>query len=343
MAVDTFQILNPKFVWDDSSTFEHPDLELLDNFNYTEDQLRETPLPKVEAFSNSSIQIVDGRQSFIKMFQTLRSQKEIGLDLRGHKKTKNILVVSISTATTDFILDMFKIKQDVGLLSEIFLNPQIVKIFGNKNHLNMFCRYLCLYFINVIDLETILKTCFNIKNIFKYAHDTFAVNRNSNSNVNYSVRPFTEETKYYCSASVHHFIYIYNDFKNRLIAKDEKLWHKMLKDCRVLCKKPCWNEVESICLNHAENQLLQQHEIQLQFLQELFEWRKRIAKEEKIDPEDVVSRTTLLRLTCIDAYTKSYFRLRFASGYISRDFDKLLKSYRQIKDRVVSANNPVYT
>lgn len=346
MADDDFRVSNPKFIWDDPfSTFEHPDLELLENFKYPEDQLRATPLPKLEAFLDSNLVIVDDKPSFIKLLQTLRNQKEIALDFReGRSKNKNIIVICISTVTTDYMLDMTKIKQDIGLLSEIFLNPQILKIFGSKIHLNIFREQLCFYFINVIDLGLILNTCFNIQKLFKYIYARFAVNRNQFPDVNYNMRPFTKGTKHHCRAGIHHFIYIYNDFKNQIIAKNETLWLKMLNDCRVLCKQVlCGEDTDFLHLSWAEKQLREKHEIQLQFLQKLLEWRKRIAEEEKIEPEDVANRTTLLRLTCIDTYSKSYFRLRFASGYISRDFEKLLKSYQEIKAGVVSSNRHVYT
>lgn len=303
-----FGIKNKKFHFEGcfDDKLEHPCLDLLEKFQFQNEQLSVTPLPTVKPIKpiaeNEPI-MVENRTALLKLIKTLRNQKEIGVDGITYDLSKEsgtvsnkdkVYVLSIATVHKNYILDLTCIDKDIVLLNEIFLNPKIVKIF-NKLERQETLQNSGVYFVNIFDLHcaSLILSENSGKTVARIIRDKFGVRSIfQKKGVKFFQRPMTDKTKHYCVGRVHHFIHLYHVFKNRLLEQNETLYRQFLEHCR---KKVIIDSSDEF--NKITTAFKQQHEIQLNTLIEFKEWRANEAKQYNVRREKIISDEELLQIS----------------------------------------------
>jgi ribonuclease D len=282
----------------------HPYLYLIENFEVPKELLNFTTVGACKSLNETPMHIINTRGNLLKLLQTLKGVKEISLDLQVEDKEYEgiICLIEISTKDADYIIDAIKLKNELLLLTEIFINPKILKIvFQSETILARLQQKLHLYLVNIFDVE---KAGLIISHPvpfprrasleFIMQHD-YSYEREKLFKADYRVRPLPNNYKSYCRSATHYLIYIYHDYKNRLLISDPDSYELFLKDCREACKK-IYDESKALNFKSIEGELKNRHNCELEVLKKLFDWRNTVAQKHNKKAETILPKYALLNL-----------------------------------------------
>ncbi|RZC35739.1 low-specificity L-threonine aldolase 2, partial [Asbolus verrucosus] len=219
-----------------------------------------TDIGPSKSLTDTPLHIISSRGELIKLLQTLKSMKEISLDIQLHSREFQgcIALLAISTREADYVIDAMKLKNELLLLTEIFINPKIVKIiFKSEIVLSNLQQYLHLFVVNVFDVNKAGLALHAGKHGTLYTilrHDFGYVRDLKLHQADFRTRPLSEYMKNYC--------------RNR----------------------------KTMMLQSMEEDLKKRHNCQLDVLQKLFLWRHNLARKNNKNPEAIIGNSALINL-----------------------------------------------
>lgn len=323
----------------DRAEIVHPYLDVINSFEYQKEQLTITPMPPIKTLKETPVYVISNRNSLLKLLSTLRNCKEIAVDVihMTINYKKNVLYLLISTCDADYIFDIAKVRHELLLLNEIFINPKIVKILGFKEArvLAYLQQGLCLYAVNTFDLVGAMRKSADLAQATLRKMD-LVLKEDYNEEISYekfpvgmNKVPLSKEAEQHCRVKTHYFIHMYHVYKNNLINADEKAYLTLLEEWRQNSKLVYLEKSEEE-LDSLESALKQRHKAELVLLKMMFAWRKNTAREINAVSKDIIDKDVLLSfasyIPCSVAQIKSFTKCEL----IKKDANEINNVIRQL-------------
>ncbi|XP_044252813.1 exosome complex exonuclease RRP6-like isoform X2 [Tribolium madens] len=281
---------------DEDETGSHPYICLIETFETPKELLKFTEIGATKPLENTKFVMVVTQNQILDMLQEVRNVKEVSLEpyCTQREFKRDITLLAISTRNTDYLLDVLKLKSQLLLLTEMFLNPKIVKIvFGASSVLATLQTLLHVYLVNIFDVEQARKILLEPpKNNYQLhqliAHDYGVREKLTKASLNYyQSRPLSDRHIKFCRKNAHYLIYMYHDYKNKFILKDFEEYKIFLDYCREACKVV--HKTEQLGkLQQLENELKVVHDCQKEVLKKLYDWNVKTAQMHNISVERVI-------------------------------------------------------
>ncbi|KAJ3645988.1 hypothetical protein Zmor_023602 [Zophobas morio] len=307
----------------------HPYLYIIETFEYEKDQLNLTTVGSVKTLEETPFYMISTRTGLVKLLQSLRNVKEIGLDIVRATKdfAGTICLILISTRDADYCIDALKLHHDLLLLTEIFINPKILKILVRaKFVLTYLQQNLHLYVINIFDIHQVRSAlmgaeaeAWTLNSILKSEYN---FERGQLKNPDHHRRPLPEAYKTYYRAGPHYFIYIYHDYKNRLILKDADLYKTKLDEFRNMCKI-VFSDMNSASYKSLEDELKNHHKCEVELLKKIFDWRATLARKKNLKCEMILPKSGIFSLVKQLPTEDNQITACTKSPHIKGDIEKL--------------------
>ncbi|CAD8116640.1 unnamed protein product [Paramecium sonneborni] len=148
---------------------------------------------------------------------------EIAVDLEHNHQISYLgitCLMQLSTRTKDYIIDPFPIWKQVGeMLSAVFSNPRIVKVFhGAENDVQWLQRDFGLYIVNLFDTFHASKELQLMQNSFQFLLSEYCKKSTDKTyqTADWTQRPLSDEMIKYAQIDTHYLLYIYDRMRQDL-------------------------------------------------------------------------------------------------------------------------------
>ncbi|CAK61332.1 unnamed protein product (macronuclear) [Paramecium tetraurelia] len=148
---------------------------------------------------------------------------EIAVDLEHNHSISYLGVtclIQLSTRTQDYIIDPFPLWKQLGdMLSVVFTNPRIVKVFhGADNDVQWLQRDFGLYIVNLFDTFQASKELLLMQNSFQFLLSEYCKKSTDKTyqTADWTQRPLSDEMIKYAQIDTHYLLYIYDRMRQDL-------------------------------------------------------------------------------------------------------------------------------
>ncbi|CAD8109227.1 unnamed protein product [Paramecium sonneborni] len=148
---------------------------------------------------------------------------EIAVDLEHNHQISYLgitCLIQLSTRTQDYIIDPFPLWKQLGdMLSAVFSNPKIVKVFhGAENDVQWLQRDFGLYIVNLFDTFHASKELQLMQNSFQFLLSEYCKKSTDKTyqTADWTQRPLSDEMVKYAQIDTHYLLYIYDRMRQDL-------------------------------------------------------------------------------------------------------------------------------
>ncbi|CAK92654.1 unnamed protein product (macronuclear) [Paramecium tetraurelia] len=148
---------------------------------------------------------------------------EIAVDLEHNHQISYLgitCLIQLSTRSQDYIIDPFPLWKQLGdMLSVIFANPKIVKVFhGAENDVQWLQRDFGLYIVNLFDTFHASKELQLMQNSFQFLLSEYCKKSTDKTyqTADWTQRPLPDEMIKYAQIDTHYLLYIYDRMRQDL-------------------------------------------------------------------------------------------------------------------------------
>ncbi|CAD8085928.1 unnamed protein product [Paramecium primaurelia] len=148
---------------------------------------------------------------------------EIAVDLEHNHQISYLgitCLIQLSTRTQDYIIDPFPLWKQLGeMLSVVFTNPRIVKVFhGADNDVQWLQRDFGLYIVNLFDTFHASKELQLMQNSFQFLLSEYCKKSTDKTyqTADWTQRPLSDEMIKYAQIDTHYLLYIYDRMRQDL-------------------------------------------------------------------------------------------------------------------------------
>jgi len=284
---EVYSISTPNAVVDIGSIFFQPHQWQLEKKNPV--------LPKL--LSKNECIIVDTKKLLEDMLAKLKSVNEIAVCLKrdSYRSFHGIYtILQIATRTEEYIVDAIVLRQDIKMLNDVFMDPNILKvmmIIPEVIHIVSMFHDLSLHVVNLFSLEAAAwKLGWNAQKFDELMKSWCSLNLEVPLNTyKYKLRPLSEDTKSLLRKEVHYVLYIYDILRNNLIERellgefytkcDEISQSKYNKQSSEFNPRHCKRFAQRIQITNLQ---------QMKCLHLLYQWRWKTAREKDESPSYVM-------------------------------------------------------
>jgi len=309
----------------------HPHADLLANFKPTSSQL-ETGDPIVApSLNDTPFSLVATKEELSAAMVKLKEATEIGIAL-GYIVQDSfrgvIGLIQISTRTDDFIIDAIALRDDVVVLNEVFLNPNIVKVMNqvvniNNPYTNKIERLqyeFKIYMVNLFDVgvaERLLDTqsgkVFHRSGLAKILkkHCNVTISNKNSNNFDRRVRPLSEALITWCREDVHFLLQLYDFYRNGLVGNGSI--GKLYEECNKFCSTVWYPSKYALKPDSYKSVLLQFKDQkfnphQMEVFRLLHDWRWKMAEEKDQATRQILPNVTLATIARVLPRTMEQLR-----------------------------------
>ncbi|CAD8200424.1 unnamed protein product [Paramecium pentaurelia] len=148
---------------------------------------------------------------------------EIAVDLEHNHQISYLgitCLIQLSTRTQDYIIDPFPLWKQIGdMLSVVFTNPKIIKVFhGADNDVQWLQRDFGLYIVNLFDTFHASKELQLMQNSFQFLLSEYCKKSTDKTyqTADWTQRPLSDEMIKYAQIDTHYLLYIYDRMRQDL-------------------------------------------------------------------------------------------------------------------------------
>ncbi|CAK7898212.1 exosome complex exonuclease Rrp6p [[Candida] anglica] len=323
--------------------YDHPYEHEIDNQPYPDSILvSEDPIPS-KSWNDTSAIWVDTVSKLEEMIESLAGSNAIAVDLEHHDYRTYyglVCLMQISNREQDWIVDTLALRDDLEPLNRIFTDPEIVKVFhGAFMDIIWLQRDLGLYIVSLFDTYHASKKLGFPKFSLAYLLETFANFKTSKKYqlADWRIRPLSSPMMSYARSDTHFLLNIFDQLRNKLIAKGDGRLQEVLFESRQVAKRrfeytkfrPLNSSSSSgsrvSCPVMANNpkepwgSLMAQYRVPYEktpLVQALYEWRDVVAKETDESVRYIMPNQLLVSLSLLASPVDSQ-KVLGASNYIS--------------------------
>lgn len=290
--------------------YEHPYKMELNEFRPPAIQLaRGDVIPSLD-IKHTPLQFVQTTHELNDLLHDLMNCREFAVDLEHHsyRSFQGITcLMQISTRQKDYIVDTLALRDELHTLNEVFVNPQILKVFhGADWDIEWLQRDLSLYVVNMFDthqagrvlffpklsLASLLQRYCNIE-----ADKSLAV-------ADWRKRPLRPKLIEYARQDTHYLLFIYDKLRQELLEQANHQATDLLdvyQRSTMVCQKR-YNKFKLLPTSHLvvyNKSGMTLDERQLRLLRELYAWRDRIARKLDEGCGYVLPNRSMLRIIAV--------------------------------------------
>ncbi|KAJ3998803.1 ribonuclease H-like domain-containing protein [Lentinula boryana] len=180
------------------------------------------PIPPTP-FQSTTFESVSNITELQSMLDSLRGATEIAVDLEHHNYRSYwgfLCLMQISTRQKDWIVDLLELREELGMLNEVFTNPTITKIFhGAESDIVWLQQDFNIYIVNLFDTFHASKMLgfprHGLANLLEMYCDFTPDKRYQLAD--WRIRPLPQEMLDYARSDTHFLLYIYDNLRNALL------------------------------------------------------------------------------------------------------------------------------
>ncbi|KAL3274450.1 hypothetical protein HHI36_015838 [Cryptolaemus montrouzieri] len=303
---------------DDNKTVEpdknHPYRYDLLNFKLADEFKEKVELQEPTTIESKTVEVIDDRR-LKSVIRSLRKEKVIAVEAK-HVDTyeKTLTLMQISTQNVDYLIDFAKCNHLILLLTDIFTNPNILKVFYDAKHdVKFLQKFYNLFTINAYCVRSA---------VTELKYETSSLYSLINKYVSYfkptisecSQRPLRNDVKTNLRKETHYLLHIYYKTRNEAIEGGQ--FDSIVAVCTRICgylhvpireRKPQTYFSDYDKFNEAQKLAAE----------ELNTWRETTAKDKNVDPNTIIS-TKDLKQVCLSLPIKKEELLAVADTRIIR-------------------------
>jgi len=280
----------------------HPHAELLANFQPPASQLEtRDPIiaPSLEA---TPFALVTTKEQLSATLVKLKESTEMAVAL-GYIVQDSfrgiISLIQISTRTDDFIIDAVALREEVVVLNEVFLDPNIVKVMNQvvntnnpyTNKIERLQHEFKIYMVNLFDvgvaqrlLDTKSGKVFHRSGLAKILqkHCKVTISTKNSNNFDRRVRPISAPLITWCREDVHYLLQLHDVYRNGLVANGSI--GKLYEECKKFCSTVWYASKYALKPDSYKAVLVQFKDQnfnpqQMEVFRLLHDWRWKLAEE----------------------------------------------------------------
>lgn len=179
---------------------------------------------KSQDFGSMDAIWIDSSEKLDHLIQELLQADAIAVDLEHHNLRTFMgltCLIQISTRQQDYIIDALAIREDVHKLQEVFLNPDILKVFhGADSDVQWLQRDFGLYLVSMFDTACASKVLHEEKNSLKHLLLKY-VGYNTSKKfqlADWRIRPIPSQMLRYAQSDTHFLLEIFDILRNKLLS-----------------------------------------------------------------------------------------------------------------------------
>ncbi|KAH3675521.1 hypothetical protein WICMUC_002610 [Wickerhamomyces mucosus] len=262
---------------------------------------------------------VDSIESLNSMLSELKKVSEIAVDLEHHDYRTYyglVCLMQISTRDQDWIIDTLTLREELGILNEVFADSKITKVFhGAFMDIIWLQRDLGIYVVSLFDTYHASKKLGFPKHSLAYLLERFAHFKTSKKYqlADWRIRPLTKPMRAYARSDTHFLLYIFDQLKNMLLEKNS-LGEVLFESRNVALRRFEYTKFRPKNSNNQSNtvspidkadpwkNLIYQYNLspsRSKLVKALYEWRDTVAREEDESPRYVMSNQLLVSLASL--------------------------------------------
>ncbi|KAI9440380.1 ribonuclease H-like domain-containing protein [Lactarius indigo] len=182
----------------------------------------QTPIP-FKPFEETPLTWVSTRAQLTALIDKLRDSREIAIDLEYHNYCTYsgfVCLMQISTRDEDWIVEPFKLCDELEDLNEVFTYPSIVKaLHGADSDVVWLQQDFDLYLVKMFDT-------FHVSKVFDFPRHGLAAllemycdfsPDKRHQLADWRIRPLPDEMLKYARADTHFLLYVYDNLRNALL------------------------------------------------------------------------------------------------------------------------------
>jgi len=289
----------------DDDSAQHPYANELSDFHPHGWQLTPCGLMGYRAVRDTPFTLVDTHEQFDQMLSTLKSCREIALDLEHHSYRSFqglVCIIQISTREEDFVVDTIALKEEIFRLNEVCTNSNILKVLhGCERDIEWLQRDFGVFVVNLFDTQkaarAIQEESISLAHILqKYCHVT--VNKRYQLS-DWRTRPIPEDMLHYAREDSHYLLHIKDIYQNALLTGTKTcqlldVYTASTAICRMLYREPVFHADSYLtCYRKTKGKLNPQ---QMECFRLLYEWRHHISKEHDESPGYTLPNKMMLKI-----------------------------------------------
>ncbi|KAJ3805248.1 hypothetical protein F5876DRAFT_91581 [Lentinula aff. lateritia] len=176
-------------------------------------------------FESTTFNWVSNVTALDSMLESLRKATEIAVDLEHHSYRSYfgfLCLMQISTRQQDWIVDLLVLREEVGVLNEVFTDPKITKVLhGAESDIVWLQQDFNLYIVNLFDTFHASKLLgfprHGLVNLLEMYCDFSPDKRYQLAD--WRIRPLPLEMLNYARSDTHFLLYIYDNLRNALLGR----------------------------------------------------------------------------------------------------------------------------
>lgn len=324
---------------------QHPYKFILDTFQIADHQKKITDNPDFESYYDTALIEIATKDDLDILIENLCNVKEIGIHCGNCENFYHIKVGVLILRTVDkcYLIDLTKLRSMVTLLTQVFINPNIVKIFYNSDVIMKELQQdLSLYFVNIFDINLARNILqieeLPLRDFLEQNYETYG--KVPRDPMIYVKRPLPDFVKNYCKYLVNYHIHAYRNLKNQLIAEDNNLYYQILDECNNKCKIVYQHSDKTEILQIA-NEIKLYQSYQWRLLPKLYKLRDQLAKSNDKNPKQIISNRSLIQLILKNPVDKDDLNGITHSMYFNQNIDKFFETFQQLQEEMqINVENP---
>ncbi|XP_045476440.1 exosome complex exonuclease rrp6-like [Harmonia axyridis] len=266
----------------------HPYKYDLINFKPSEEFNVKVELQEPANIETKPFELITEERRLKSAIKALRKEKIIAVDARHNMDTyeKSMNLMMISTQNTDYIIDFSKMNHLILLLTEIFTNPNILKVFYEARHEVKFLqRCYNLFTVNAYCVRSAVKELkYETSSLYGLINKYVSYFKPTDSDCSY--RPLKNDIKTNLRKETHYLLHIY--YKTRNEAIEAGIYDKVVaigaQTCMYLTAPVKERKPENIFSDFEKF-----NDAQKLAAEELCAWRETLAKDRNVDVNVILS------------------------------------------------------
>ena len=316
----------------------HPHAELISNLSLPIREMYAEPFDEPRflerTLQNVPLHWVDSEEALKEMYEKLKDEKIIAVDLEHHSfhsYTGLVSLIQISNSTEDFLLDPIKLRESLQCpelsLNRVMADPKILKVFhGAESDIAWLQRDFDTFVVNMFDSYHAAKTL-NLPRLslaFLLEHFCGVELDKKYQLADWRERPIPEEMIEYARKDTHYLVHLYHLLKLKLSEEQYgQVLQKSNKQCLELyAPEPVTEKSWKVALDRSNYPL---NGDQVTVVRRLFYWREWKARKLDISPAALMPNSFLARIAHTRAKTVSELKdcFRNVSELLVQEFPAL--------------------
>ncbi|XP_044759405.1 uncharacterized protein LOC123317098 [Coccinella septempunctata] len=301
----------------------HPYRYDLLNFKLSDEFKEKVELQEPTTIDSKPFELITDERRLKSAVKALRKEKIIAVYVRHNMDTyeKTVSLMQLSTQTIDYIIDFTKINHLVLLLTDIFTNPNILKVFYEARHEVKFLqRFYSLYTVNAYCVRSAVKELkYETSSLYGLINKYVSYFKPTDSEC--TSRPLKNDVKTNLRKETHYLLHIY--YKTRNEAIEAGCYDKIVAVGTTTCSYlhvPVKERKPEIIFSDFDKF----NDAQKMAAEELCNWRESLAKDRNVDVNAILTTKDMKQICLSLPIKKEELFMVVDTRIVRMYFNKLL-------------------